>query len=179
MRPARTPDRLRKALAAMLLACAAPALAQQGSMHEVKAGFLLNFMKYAEWPEPALPSATLVVCSTGGASLGGKLELLQGRQALGREIRVRAPARPAEWRECQLLFVPADDAARVDAVLRAVGQWPVLTVSDAPDFAADGGIIGLRERAGRIRFDINQGAAKRAGLTLSSQLLRLADDVIP
>lgn len=163
----------------MLLACSASALAQQGSMNEVKAGFLLNFMKYAEWPEPALPPATLVVCSTGSASLGGKLELLQGRQALGREIRVRAPARPAEWRECQLLFVPADDAARVDAVLRAVGQWPVLTVSDAPDFAAAGGIIGLRERTGRIRFDINQGAAKRAGLSLSSQLLRLADDVIP
>ena len=75
--------------------------------------------------------------------------------------------------------MPADDAARVDAVLRAVGQWPVLTVSDAPDFAAAGGIIGLRERTGRIRFDINQGAAKRAGLSLSSQLLRLADDVIP
>ena len=55
----------------------------------------------------------------------------------------------------------------------------MLTISDVPDFAAQGGMIGLKLRADRVRFDINQGASRRAGLVLSSQLLKLADEVTP
>jgi hypothetical protein len=54
-----------------------------------------------------------------------------------------------------------------------------LTISDTPGFVQAGGIIELKLRAGRIRFDINQGAARQVGLKLSSQLLKLADEVLP
>lgn len=64
-------------------------------------------------------------------------------------------------------------------MLRALGQTPVLTVSDAPGFVQAGGMIGLKLRGGRIGFDINHGAARATGLVLSSQLLKLADEVRP
>lgn len=91
---------------------------------------------------------------------------------------MRQGARPEEWRGCHILFIPAEEAERVDGVLRAVALAPVLTVSDSPDFARSGGMIGLKQRGGRIRFDINLGAARRAGLNLSSRLLKLADEVL-
>ncbi len=50
----------------------------------------------------------------------------------------------------------------------------LLTVGETPGFLEHGGIINLVEVQGRIRFEINQEAAKRAGLTVSSRLLRLA-----
>lgn len=143
-----------------------------------KAGFILNFTKYTEWPGTQ-SGRDLLICSLSERPLSGKLETLQGRQVQGRTIRVRAPAPLGEWRDCQVMFITENEAQRVDTVLRNVGQHPVLTISDAPGFAQAGGGIGLILRAGRIRFDINQGATRQAGLKLSSQLLKLADEVLP
>jgi hypothetical protein len=53
-----------------------------------------------------------------------------------------------------VIFITADDSQRIDTVLRSTAQYPVLTISDAPDFV-------------------------QAGLKLSSQLLKLADEVLP
>lgn len=142
-----------------------------------KAGFIFNFIKYAEWPPTALPPNHLTVCSIGEQPLSGKLEALNGRQAQGRDIRVRTAVRPGEWRDCQVLFIAAAEALRMDAVQRNVGAYPVLTVSDSPNFIQAGGMIGLKMLDGRIRFDISQRAARQAGLSLSSQLLRLAEEV--
>ncbi len=145
---------------------------------KAKAGFIFNFTKYTEWPAATLPASTLLVCSLSGQALSGKLGALQGQQVQGRSIQVRTPTRPNEWRECQVLFITADEVERADNVLRNTAQHPVLTISDAPDFVRAGGIIGLKLRGGRIRFDINHGAARQAGLKLSSQLLKLADEVV-
>lgn len=145
----------------------------------VKAGFVFNFMKYVEWPPTALGGADLRVCSLGHQALSGELLQLQGRQVQGREVQMRAPMRPEEWRDCHVLFIPAGESQRAESLLRAVSRAPVLTVSDSADFTQSGGMIGLKLRAGRIRFDINQGAARRAGLNFSSQLLKLADEVLP
>ncbi len=145
----------------------------------VKAGFVLNFAKYVEWPAPVLVSGELRVCGVGLHPLSGKLAELHGRQVQGREVRVRLSGRPEEWRDCHILFLPAEESLRAEALLRVVGPMPVLTVGDGADFTRDGGMIGLKLRFGRIRFDINLGAARRAGLNFSSQLLKLADEVIP
>jgi hypothetical protein len=145
--------------------------------NRVKASYVFNFVKYVEWPPSALDGTDIRICSLGHHPLSGELSQLQGRQAQGHEIQVHAPARPDEWRDCHVLFVPASEQKQVEAVLRAVGQAPVLTVSDSADFAKAGGIIGLKPSAGRIRFDINLVNARRASLTMSSHLLRLAEEV--
>ena len=142
-----------------------------------KAGFILNFTKYTEWPS-AQAGRDLLICSLHERPLSGKLEELEGRQVQGRAVRVRAPATPSEWRGCQVLFIAEDEAQRIDSVLRQVGQYPVLTISDNPGFVQAGGGIELKLRTGRIRFDINLGAARQSGLKLSSQLLKLADEVL-
>jgi hypothetical protein len=165
-------------LVALLLAHTA-IRADTGEVDAIKAGFILNFSKYTAWPAAALDGHDLLICGLSEQSLSGKLESLRGRRILGREIQVRVPTRPSEWTSCQVLFIAAEERHRLGMVLRVLVQAPVLTVSDAPEFAEDGGMIGLKPRAGRLRFDINQGAARRAGLVLSSQLLKLADAVLP
>jgi hypothetical protein len=59
-------------------------------------------------------------------------------------------------------------------VINTVKDAPILTVGELPGFAPHGGIIGFVMEEGRVRFEINPKAAKRAGLTLSSKLLSLA-----
>lgn len=168
---------------AMLLAVMLPATlwlsarpsAAQPSEDEVKVGFVLNFVKYTTWP-PGSDEGQLVICADRPLALSGQLDLLNGRQVVGRTVQVRAPVRPSDWRNCRVLVIEGDVLQAAEG-MRAIATTPVLTISDEPGFIAAGGMISLKLRAGRVRFDIDQAAARRAGLTLSSQLLKLADEV--
>lgn len=167
------------AILSALLLPPASILADTGEVDAIKAGFILNFIKYTSWPATTLNGHDLLICGISGQSLSGKLETLSGRRVLGRGIQVLSPTRPSEWTNCHVLFIAAEERHRLETVLRVLAQAPVLTVSDAPGFTEEGGMIGLKPRAGRLRFEINQDAARRAGLVLSSQLLKLADAVRP
>jgi hypothetical protein len=53
-----------------------------------------------------------------------------------------------------------------------------LTISGYAGFVADGGMIEIVLQQGGTRFDINLGEAKRAGLRLYPQLLKLARRIV-
>ena len=78
---------------------------------------------------------------------------------------------------CHILFISRSAKGSLPEVLAAVGRRSVLTVSDMEAFARAGGIIGFVLQAGKIRFEINHEAARRANLTVSSRLLQLASIV--
>lgn len=164
-------------LAALLWVPLAAGHADELAADQVKAGFVLNFSKYTEWPQEHRGSE-LRICGLDRESLSGNLQRLAGRQVEGRPIRVLAPVPAGGLRDCQVLFIAASEQAQVASVLRELARAPVLTVSDTPDFTGQGGMIGMKLRAGRVRFDINRVAVRDAGLHLSSQLLKLADEVL-
>ena len=72
---------------------------------------------------------------------------------------------------------PGLTGARTTAIVAALGNAPVLTISDLDDFTQLGGIVQLFVENGRMRFDLNLAAAKRGRLLLSSKLLVLAAHV--
>ena len=76
-----------------------------------------------------------------------------------------------------MLFISASERDRLDSILDAIAEQPILTVADMPRFARTGGIIALKVVDNRFRLEINTGVADKAGLKLSSKLLRLAETV--
>jgi len=165
------------ALAATLIA--APGIAADhgtdtASDVAVKAAFLYNFAKFAEWP--ALPSGTpIVVCVVGDDGIAAALvETVRGQNISGHTIEVRRSQDSATWRACHLLFIADAETRRSAGGLGEVRTLPVLTVSDGKGFSQSGGIIELYLEGGRMRFAINVDAAERSGLRLSSRLLGLA-----
>ena len=164
-------------LLSTLLVPAMPSLANTLNENRVKAGFIYNFIKYTAWPTSTLSDKELRVCSPVQRALSGELQQLQGRPAQGRVIEIEQAARPEHWKSCHVLFIPQDETKKLVTALESLAKLPVLTISDSTEFIEAGGMIALKETAGRIRFDINLESARRAGLTLSSQLLKLADKV--
>uniref|UniRef100_Q47CB5 Putative transmembrane protein n=1 Tax=Dechloromonas aromatica (strain RCB) TaxID=159087 RepID=Q47CB5_DECAR len=142
---------------------------------QLKAAYLVNFLKYIEWPGTR---TTVNICLFGRDSLGPYLASYEGRQVGGRELRIRKVNSPEQLADCQELFIPETEEARAGAVLRWVDKQAILTVSDAETFARDGGAIALIRTEGRLQFDINADALNRANLKASSQMLRLARQVI-
>ena len=106
-----------------------------------------------------------------GSSKNNPKIALEGKAVQARTVSVRREVRAADLDGCQVLVVGAGARALAEA---ARGRNGLLTVSDIRGFAAAGGVIELFAEDGKMRFEINPRAAQRAGLRISSQLLKLA-----
>lgn len=146
------------------------------SEYQLKAAFLLNFARYAEWP--SLPPGVLRICLLGRDPFGAALSSLEHRQVQGRDVRVVLLGSVAQAGTCQVLFISDSEERRTGTLLRSLEGSPVLTVSDMEGFVDDGGGIGFVLVDDRIRFDINNPVIQREGMKLSAQLLRLARRVV-
>ena len=83
-------------------------------------------------------------------------------------------SRTAEATGCNILFVSRSEPASVGEIVGALAGSPVLLVGEQDRFARKGGMINFIEVDKKVRFEINESDAKRAGLKISSQLLKLA-----
>ncbi len=146
--------------------------------YRIKAAFIYNFAKFTRWPAGSFSDgeASLDFCIYGEDPFGGAFDSIAGKTIRGRRVAVRRIPAIEASAGCHLLFISASEAERLTGILAAVGDRPVLTVADMPDFARAGGIINLKtNEEDRLRFEINAGTARRVGLKLSSKLLSLAE----
>ena len=164
---------------AVTLACAFAALplqAQVASAPELKAAFLLNFVKFTTWPASVSPDgADLTMCVVGDGRVVVALdEVTQGQRVDGRDIVVVALADYDDVRRCQLLYASGLPADREQSLVEATRGRPILTASDSSTFMKRGGVAAFHNVGGRMKFSVNPLAAERAQLRISSRLLSLA-----
>jgi hypothetical protein len=160
--------------AALAASAALSAETRSPSESDVKAAFLYNFTKYVEWPAESLSGDSLVLCVFSRDPLGSILdETVRGETVHDRRLTTRRLTQLEQARSCHLLFVAASEEKDLTRVLQVLEGAHVLTVGDGEQFAEHGGMIGFRTEENKVRFDINVEAAERAGLKISSQLLKL------
>lgn len=148
--------------------------------YEVKASYLFNFAKYVEWPSSAFPreSTPLTMCIIGKSPLNEVIESLTGKTIQNRRVVIRQFSKVEDLNECNILFVNAATKTPLPQILAFLAPHPILTVSDGKGFASDGGTIEFIPVGDNIRFKINNRAAQKAHIKISSHLLRLATSVI-
>jgi hypothetical protein len=154
--------------------------AQQLTEYDIKAVFLLNFTRFIEWPAAgeAAPGQPLVIGVMGDDPFGRRLdEAVRGEKVNNRLLTVKRINNLQQARECAAVFIARSEKHRVAEILRGLRGAPVLTVSDIPEFAEAGGMVGLVSDQGKIRLHINVEVAKAAQLAISSKLLRPAQIV--
>ena len=145
----------------------------------IKAAFLYNFTKFVEWPQSAFSDAAAPfrVCVFGDAGFRHDVEeMLKGETIGGRALSVVTPD-ANEIKGCHLAYFGPGDAERSAQVLAAMRGVPILTVGEGARFLQQGGVISFVLEDNRVRFDVNKRAVDRAGLTVSSKLLRVARNV--
>lgn len=144
---------------------------------EVKAAYLYKFGGFVAWPNPA-PNGTFAICILGHDVFGPVLDkTIQGESMNGKPLAVRRISSPEQASQCRILFISPSEQDRLRDVLVVLKNLPVLTVSDMPRFVDRGGMIQFVLEDERVRFEVNLASAQHAGLTLSSQLLKVATAV--
>jgi len=158
------------------LASIRPSWADTPTENQIKSAYVLNFIKFVDWPAGA-GDARVALCVMGNAPLGGALSSLDGRKAGAREIHVEHVKYDDDLKGCQVLYIGESEQRRVTAIIRALADSPVLTISDIENFAQRGGTIGLVSHENRIVFEVNLASARSGKLFLSGQMLNLATHV--
>lgn len=167
-------------LAAVLALGVRPALQTPDTLeNDVKAAFLFNFTKFVDWPEAAFEGTSdpLRMCVVADAAFTASVDrIIAGETVRGRPLRRVVPD-ASELPRCHVLYVGTAETDQADKLLSSVGRAPVLTVGETSRFMAHGGAIAFVVVNGRVRFDVHLRNAERAGLTISSKLLRVARDI--
>lgn len=160
-------------VAALLLA-GAPAFAAQQSLEQAfKASYITKFAPFVEWPASAFatPASPFVICLAGRDAFGSVLDdVARGQKVRGRPLQIRRLGEAVSTGPCHILVL---GAGLPDGALAQFGTQPVLTISDKST-GAGAGMIRFVQQAGRVRFEIDNAAARTARLTISSKLLGLA-----
>ena len=163
--------------AALLITPAAKAATDDGALeHKVKASYLYKFGEFVHWPPSAFPSpeSPVNLCISGNDPFGDILDqAVAGQHITGRPIAIHRLAVVERNSDCHILYIGGSERQSVAEALDTVRGTNMLTVTENADGNA-GEIVNFIAQDGHVRFDIDDEAAERNGLTISSKLLQLA-----
>jgi len=143
----------------------------RGAEDQVKAAVVVQLARFVEWPAAVNPSHFRLCVLSKDRWIPLLEEAARGHTIGGKAITVVRLARPQDAAGCNVVVMGAFTGEQ------PWNGWmrdPVLSISEEPGFAASGGMIGLVVQGGKVGFELNTAAATRAGLTVSSKLIRLA-----
>jgi hypothetical protein len=176
----------RRWLSLGILVCACALTARRVSAgdasleYPVKAAFLLNFLKFVDWPSntPQGDSSKPFVVGVLGEDPFGTIldDTFKGKVVNGRAVEIRR-CDEVGAAACHLVFVSISDRERIKELLPALHEKGVLTVGETSDFQRAGGVIRFVISNERVNFEIDLSQTSNAKFKISSKLLQLAQKV--
>ena len=147
---------------------------------ELKAATVYGIAIFVEWPKARFPEkdSPIVIGVLGNDAVAEGLDAIarSGQKIGGRSFTV-LPLKPGDdIQKLHVLFVGGN--REFNALLKPAELGSLLTIGEQSNFAERGGMANLALVRGRIKFDINKGAADKAGLKARAQLLKAARKVI-
>jgi len=167
-----------------------------GGEYDIKAGFIYNFANFTEWLPGAFeePESAIQICFVSDKAGVERLSILNGKSVKKKKIIVTNKNRSQPFmsifntiaqkesdkdniNRCHILFIASENREFVREQLRYIGNKNILTIGETEDFTKMCGIIRLFQEGNRLKFEVNLGAAHRAGLKLGAPLLMSAEIV--
>lgn len=142
---------------------------------ELKVAIVYNILQFVEWPAD-VDASRLTLCVDSASMLSGYFKALVGRPVNKRQLEVAEIGEGFDsWKQCQAVFLDTGSRRTAALAARLPRTLPILVLGDQAD--GQDLTVQLIENAGRIGFNVDLGAARRARLQVSSRLLRLAKKV--
>lgn len=171
---------------ALLLAVLAMATAVAGEANvsaleaQVKAAYIYRFAELIDWPPEAFAgsAAPLTIGVLEADQVAAELnQLRQTRQIKGRAVQVRTLRAGDATSGIQVLYLGAQEGARVKRQLEGAPSQGVLYITDGAGTLGAGSAISFVQVDNRIRFDVSVAHAERSGLKISARLLAVAHKI--
>lgn len=139
----------------------------------LKAAFIYNFTKYIEWKAEDMQSDFVIGVIGNSPVIGPLREISKTNKAKNRRIVIRYFDKPEDIVSCNLLFIPRSRGHTLESILEYTTRG-ILTISEEPGFAKAGTALNFITVGNKLKFEANLDVINEAGLSASSQLLKLA-----
>jgi len=134
----------------------------------VKAAVVYRFTKFVKWPESV---SEFHICVRGENPFNGALKKLEERSS--GSFRYAVHENPPQSQSCHLTYYTLAAADQLSSARKNT-----LTVGEGEAFTQAGGMVGLTMTDKRVKFVVNLREAKKHHLSVSPQLLEIAEKVI-
>lgn len=140
---------------------------QAASLQQLQALYVQRLVKYIQWPQGMgpKPGQPFIVAATDSRSL--KPYFTTGNDSARFKL-VQWPAK-----EYHILIVNGAPEREAAAILKRTAGQGVLTIGQNPANLRQGVVINFYLLNGRLKMQVNPRAANRAGLSISSKLMKL------
>lgn len=146
----------------------------QVSEYEYKAAFIERFTRFVEWPEE-FENDKFVIAVVGKNPFKNSLdELLADTKIKNLNSEIIYTNNINELSHVNLVFISGSEKKRLNEIITAIAEKPILIISDSKGFCKNGTHINMYNDGNYIRFEINEETITKTGLTVSSLLLASA-----
>ncbi|EKD42700.1 MAG: hypothetical protein ACD_73C00054G0002 [uncultured bacterium] len=149
--------------------------------YQLKAAFLFHFFEFVEWPKTTDDSVNtpFLIGVLGKNPFGSILEeTLRNKIVNDKPVKVEYIEELKNLNKYHILFISSSKKDSLPEIFQSLQGSHVLTVGETESFNEKGGIINFILQGQKVRFSINNEAAKNAGLKISSRLLQLATRLV-
>ena len=150
--------------------------------YQLKAVFLYRLSLFITWPKEAFKDSDqpFVIGILGEDPFGPLIDKVVINESVNkRPIQVRRFVRIDDVlnEPCQILFISKTQRNQWSGIIHKLDKHAMLTVSDMARFSQMGGMVNIWTQNSRIKIDINSDETRKAGLIVSSKLLKVANQV--
>ena len=142
----------------------------QSLEYKLKALYIVRLAKFITWPENPQKNS-FRICIDSSDKVAVQLRKTTETEINGRKLEIIDPPSDYTITQCDFLYL---SEGKVDLSL---AYFPIFTISSQADFAEQGGMIEFYIDLGKVRMKANLAAANKAGIKLSSKLIRLLKTV--
>ncbi len=140
--------------------------------YKLKALYLTRLADFISWPDGKIKDH-FIICIDSDDKVAIQLQNITVGKILKKPVKIiTLPAVPA-IKQCDLLYL---SSGTVDPFL---AEQAVLTVSSQTGFAKQGGMIEFYIAENKVRMKANLSAVNKAGIKISSKLIRLLKIIVP
>jgi hypothetical protein len=160
------------ALVALFVLCLTGRTAQsEGNEYSIKAMFVLNFIKYIEWPGEN-NSIYFRIGVIGKSGIFDALKSMTNNRNETKQIKIEEINEQSK-EPYKIIFISNSENYRIEEILKKYKNKGVLLISDGAH-KKNSAAINLVNINDKIRFEINTNAAQDEGIKISSKLIDLA-----
>ncbi|MBN2612503.1 MAG: YfiR family protein [Bacteroidales bacterium] len=143
-------------------------------IEKFQAAYIVNFTRFIEWPADYIPGNFIIGVLNNDPIVKELESIAPNKTVFGKKIEVKVFNSPEAIKPIHIIFIPAHQSAKIDAVTTKLNGQSTLIVSHGSNGINEGSGINFLFVDNKLQFEIKKSNITKYNLKVSSDLENLA-----
>ena len=151
-------------------------LLYSSSEYKIKAVYIYNIANFVQWQDDTFKSnnANFNIAILGNDDFGESINILKDKKIATHPITITTIPTLKDVDKFQIIFISKSETDNLHEIKRDINNKTVLLISDIEDYALKGGHIEIKTVVKKLKLIINNNAALKSNIRISSKLLKIS-----